>query len=85
MILQEINLRFQSGNAIPVERAWLKADEWRAIHDLLITLAYPDLSKINTPLGSMHHAGIALEAESVGKLVRETVGLPPTVEARHEG
>jgi hypothetical protein len=39
--LEDINERFQSGNSIPVERATLKADEWKQIYVILKDLAYP--------------------------------------------
>lgn len=83
MNLEDINERFKSGNSIPVERAHLKAEEWLVIYRLLKQLAYPDMTRISSPIGPLHHAGIAFEAQSVAHLVREQVGLPETVSGEH--
>ena len=35
-LIKDIDLRFTSGNKIPVERAYIKADEWERIKNVLI-------------------------------------------------
>lgn len=35
--LREISFRFKSGNSVPVERAYLRTEEWQAIYSELIT------------------------------------------------
>jgi hypothetical protein len=43
--LEDINDRFKSGNSIPVERAYLKREEWELIYVILKSLAYPGVKQ----------------------------------------
>jgi len=48
MNLEEINDRFKSGNSIPVERAYIKAEEWRVIYNCL---KHHSIGKTSCPRG----------------------------------
>lgn len=37
-LIEQIDLRFQSGNSVPVQRAFITADEWEAIKNALRTV-----------------------------------------------
>ena len=37
VVIKELNLRFTSGNSVPVERATIKRDEWEIILKSLTT------------------------------------------------
>ena len=48
-LVEAINLRFKSGNAIPVERAHITAKEWSWINDRLNELQATRASENKTP------------------------------------
>ena len=62
MKLEEINDRFKSGNSVPVDRAYLKSNEWAMIYDILKDLAYPN--------------GARLTPEEYAQNLRFALGLP---------
>lgn len=54
MNLDEINARFRSGNAIPVERAYVRKTEWDEIYRVLTRLRVQNTGVVKHPLRRIH-------------------------------
>jgi len=39
-VIQELNLRFTSGNEVPVERVYIRRDEWTALVHHIVRAEY---------------------------------------------